>query len=150
MSTETWESKRPLLVAAAREVIGRPYIWGGNGPYFFDCSGVILHCLRRAGYPSLRDMRAIDLANLFSKFATDQFAPGVLAFYGNPISHVMAVLQLWDDNTPVMVGAVHGSSATTNTARAHAKGAVVTAVVGPYWTKRITMMCDPYRDDFRE
>lgn len=141
-----WDRHRADFVAAARAAIGQPYIWGGNGPYGYDCSGVILHCLRRAGYPSIRDMRAIDIAVQFDKFKVDTFAPGVLVFYGAPINHVMAVLGLWNNGTAVMFGAVHGDSKVTDDERAYAKGAMVTAVAGPYWSKRHTMMVDPFRE----
>lgn len=33
------------LIAIAKEQAGKPYVWGGNGPKSFDCSGFLHYCL---------------------------------------------------------------------------------------------------------
>jgi cell wall-associated NlpC family hydrolase len=38
-------------VAFALAQLGRPYLWGGNGPSAFDCSGLTQQAWRRAGIP---------------------------------------------------------------------------------------------------
>ncbi|MFB6603511.1 C40 family peptidase [Streptomyces noursei] len=35
--------------AAALAQVGKPHVWGGNGPNSFDCSGLVQQAYRRAG-----------------------------------------------------------------------------------------------------
>lgn len=35
------------MIAAAEAHLGKPYVWGGNGPDSFDCSGLLYYCLRQ-------------------------------------------------------------------------------------------------------
>jgi cell wall-associated NlpC family hydrolase len=37
------------VVAAAAAQIGKPYVWGAEGPNAFDCSGLVVFCLNRVG-----------------------------------------------------------------------------------------------------
>jgi cell wall-associated NlpC family hydrolase len=41
------------FVAAARSRVGLPYVWGGNGPNNFDCSGLVKWSLNQAGYNNI-------------------------------------------------------------------------------------------------
>ena len=36
-------------IAYARAQLGRPYQWGGTGPYSFDCSGLVQQAYAHAG-----------------------------------------------------------------------------------------------------
>ncbi len=36
------------VVNCAREQIGKPYVWGAEGPDSFDCSGLVTYCYRQA------------------------------------------------------------------------------------------------------
>ena len=36
-------------IAYARRQLGKPYVWGGTGPYGFDCSGLVYAAYRSAG-----------------------------------------------------------------------------------------------------
>lgn len=38
------------LVSIAKKELGKPYIWGGNGPDGYDCSGFVSYCYRALGY----------------------------------------------------------------------------------------------------
>lgn len=40
---------RAKIVAAALSRVGRPYVWGGDGPDSFDCSGLVQWSFRQAG-----------------------------------------------------------------------------------------------------
>ncbi|BFV58307.1 hypothetical protein KCMC57_up34110 [Kitasatospora sp. CMC57] len=37
------------VIAFASAQLGKPYLWGGNGPSGFDCSGLVQQAYRRAG-----------------------------------------------------------------------------------------------------
>lgn len=37
------------FLEAARDQLGKPYVWGAAGPNSFDCSGLVTYCLRQAG-----------------------------------------------------------------------------------------------------
>ncbi len=38
------------MVATAKQYLGCPYVWAGNGPYSFDCSGYVNFIYRQYGY----------------------------------------------------------------------------------------------------
>jgi cell wall-associated NlpC family hydrolase len=101
------------IVAAATEiaalVAGKPYHWGGDTPdRGFDCSGYVLHVLRKAlgaGFAA-GDMTAAQLAARPEFKLVDTPEPGCLVFFpamrddgvpGNDFDHVGIVLdsQRW-------------------------------------------------------
>ena len=45
-ATET----RNCIVKCARKQIGKPYVWGAEGPDSFDCSGLVMYCYEQCGY----------------------------------------------------------------------------------------------------
>ena len=52
------------LVAFAKSFLGYPYVYGGNGPNCFDCSGFVLYVYKHFGYS-------------FSRGAQEQYLDGV-------------------------------------------------------------------------
>ena len=59
-------------IAFALDQVGDPYLWGGNGPDRWDCSGLLVAAFREAGgHLPVRDMQPGDL--LF--YATDRNDP---------------------------------------------------------------------------
>ena len=40
-------------IAYARKQLGKPYLWGGNGPYAYDCSGLVQQAYESAGVSTL-------------------------------------------------------------------------------------------------
>ncbi len=77
------------LVAFAKSFVGYPYVYGGNGPNYFDCSGFVLYVYKHFGYSfargaqeQYRDGVHIDKSDLM---------PGDLVFFsgnGYAITHV--------------------------------------------------------------
>ena len=43
-------STQSCIVDCARNQIGKPYIWGAEGPDSFDCSGLVMYCYEQCGY----------------------------------------------------------------------------------------------------
>jgi cell wall-associated NlpC family hydrolase len=37
------------MIEVAKAQLGKPYVWGAEGPKSFDCSGFVYYCLREAG-----------------------------------------------------------------------------------------------------
>lgn len=64
-------------IAYARGQLGRPYQWGGTGPYSFDCSGLVQQAYAHAGVQIARTSQA--------QWATEPHVssprPGDLVFY---------------------------------------------------------------------
>ncbi|MFS8202917.1 NlpC/P60 family protein [Streptomyces sp. CWNU-52B] len=73
-------------VAAARSVLGRPYIWGANGPTGFDCSGLTQWSYAQAGVGLPRTSQA--QAHAGRQVPLSQAQPGDIVTYRSDASHV--------------------------------------------------------------
>lgn len=72
---------RMRMVYEAVQCLGRRYVWAANGPSLFDCSGFVLHVIRRSGVdPDIGDMRARDMAH-WPKVAEADVLPGDICLY---------------------------------------------------------------------
>jgi len=86
---------RAFLTAALSRV-GRPYVWGGDGPDVFDCSGLVQWSMRQAGIVMPRV--AVDQAQTGPQLPVADLEPGDLLFYHTDptaptyISHVAIYL----------------------------------------------------------
>jgi peptidoglycan DL-endopeptidase CwlO len=67
------------FLTAAESRLGLPYVWGGNGPYVFDCSGLVKWSLAQAGVVMPRV--AADQARTGPQVPLSQLQPGDLLFY---------------------------------------------------------------------
>lgn len=72
------------LLAAARREIGKPYVYGAEGPTSFDCSGLMQWVFAKIGIKLPR------VAAEQQRFATPVTnpQPGDLVFFGRPAHHV--------------------------------------------------------------
>ncbi|MDH6227342.1 cell wall-associated NlpC family hydrolase [Streptomyces sp. MJP52] len=73
-------------LAAARSALGRPYIWGANGPHAFDCSGLTQWAWSQAGVSLPRTSQAQRAAG--RQVPLSQVRPGDLVTYRSDASHV--------------------------------------------------------------
>jgi cell wall-associated NlpC family hydrolase len=84
------------MLKAAESRLGMPYVWGGDGPKDFDCSGLVQWSFRQAGLVMPRV--AADQALTGPRVPLSKLEPGDLLFYHtdpsapNYISHVAIYL----------------------------------------------------------
>lgn len=77
------------LVAFAKSFLGYPYVYGGNGPNCFDCSGFVLYVYKHFGYSFSRGAQEQYLDGVH--VAKSDLIPGDLVFFcgnGYSITHV--------------------------------------------------------------
>jgi hypothetical protein len=66
----------------ALEQLGKPYVWGAEGPNSFDCSGFVYYCLKQSGYDLSRWTADMYSRNKkWTRVGSDDLAPGDLMFY---------------------------------------------------------------------
>ena len=75
-----------LAVAAARAVLGAPYVWGATGPNSFDCSGLMQYAYGRAGVSLPRTSQ--EQRDAGRHIPLSQARPGDLIIYRSDASHV--------------------------------------------------------------
>ncbi|MGW8061078.1 NlpC/P60 family protein [Streptomyces ziwulingensis] len=73
-------------VAAARSALGKPYVWGANGPGGFDCSGLTQWSYAQAGVGLPRTSQAQSGAGRQVSLADAR--PGDLVAYRDDASHI--------------------------------------------------------------
>ncbi|GGK56870.1 C40 family peptidase [Streptomyces flaveus] len=79
-------ARAAAAVAAARSAVGRPYVWGGNGPTGFDCSGLMQWSYAQAGVGLPRTSQAQAYAG--RQVPLSQAQPGDLVTYRDDASHI--------------------------------------------------------------
>lgn len=79
-------SRAAAAIAAARSAVGRPYVWGANGPSGFDCSGLTQWSYAQAGVGLPRTSQAQRYAG--RQVPLDQAQPGDLVAYRDDASHI--------------------------------------------------------------
>jgi cell wall-associated NlpC family hydrolase len=94
--TALTQAETITMLRAALSRVGMPYVWGGNGPDVFDCSGLVQWSFRQAGI--LMPRVAADQARTGPAVSVSQLQPGNLLFYHTDptapgyISHVAIYL----------------------------------------------------------
>ena len=69
------------IVACAEKYLGTPYVYGGNGPNSFDCSGFVKYVFKECGY-SINRTASTQLSNGVS-VAKSELQPGDIVFFRN-------------------------------------------------------------------
>ncbi|MFF6997164.1 NlpC/P60 family protein [Streptomyces sp. NPDC008313] len=79
-------ARAAAALAAARSALGRPYVWGANGPGGFDCSGLVQWSYGQAGVGLPRTSQAQRYAG--RRVPLSQARPGDLIAYRDDASHI--------------------------------------------------------------
>ena len=90
-SNQTQSQKVQAVINLAKAQLGKPYVWGAEGPNSFDCSGLTHYVYKKAANVSLP--RASKSQGTVGTYVSkSNLQPGDLVFfdsdYGNTISHV--------------------------------------------------------------
>jgi len=86
------------FLVTALSYLGTPYIWGGDDPSGFDCSGFVLECLKSVGLVKEKDDYTADsLFRFFQTNISDKPAKGSLLFYLNDKGKVIHVVICLDE-----------------------------------------------------
>ncbi|MHC3473351.1 C40 family peptidase [Streptomyces sp. 7R007] len=80
------DARAAAALAAARSALGKPYVWGANGPSGFDCSGLMQWSYAHAGVHLPRTSQAQRFAG--RQVPLSQAQPGDLVTYRSDASHV--------------------------------------------------------------
>lgn len=109
------------------------YVWGAQGPTYFDCSGLVMWLGAAVGrWPADADTTADGLWKGTyggERIAKAELEPGDLVLYG-PSTNRAAHVEIWVGPDAQTIGAIGGRSTTTTPAKARAIGARVK--VGAY------------------
>jgi cell wall-associated NlpC family hydrolase len=120
---------RDLALRVAWHYLGTPYIWGGDDPSGFDCSGFVIEILQSVGIlPRQGDWTAASLWYLFQQGRRDlysDYTAGDLIFWrsaenADAIIHIEMLV----DQTR-SIGAQGGGSANVTTADAWRRNSYV-------------------------
>ena len=116
---------RDEIIMVASQHIGTPYVWAGNSPDGFDCSGFTSYVMKKNGKDLPR--RAVDQYDASVKVKKKNVEKGDLVFFdnGSGVSHVGIVIS--EKGEPLKM--IHSSSS---------KGIIITDVSkSEYWSKRL-------------
>ncbi|MBC7374259.1 MAG: C40 family peptidase [Frankiales bacterium] len=75
------------VLHVARNQLGDAYVWGGNGPDGWDCSG-LTSLWRTVGDADAMPRVASDQQRWAVPLPAEQALPGDLVFFGHPVTHV--------------------------------------------------------------
>jgi len=118
-----FDSKSDVVLKIAWHYLGKPYIWGGDNPEGFDCSGLVIECLKSVGVlPRKGDWTAEGLYQL-CKPVPNLPNSGELVFWADESGkhiHVEIVL-----GGGLSIGASGGGSWALNPEEAYHKGAYI-------------------------
>jgi cell wall-associated NlpC family hydrolase len=124
------EAKREIMMKIAWHFLGTPYVWGGDDPSGFDCSGLACECLQAVGLiPHKADLTASGLYERFKPGQVDMpwkdAQPGDLIFFkaGLDDDRIIHVEVMIDKSH--CIGASGGGSACIDAAEAWKRNAFI-------------------------
>ena len=70
------------VVGVAYAQLGKPYVWGAEGPDSFDCSGLVMYCYGKIGISLPHG--ATDQQHMSQPVSLGSLMPGDMVFFGGP------------------------------------------------------------------
>lgn len=102
---------RKTAIDIAWKLYGTPYVWGGDDPTGFDCSGFVVEILKSVNrLPHRGDWTAQMIYNEFSHLPSRHIHEGCLVFYGKSVSKITHIMFALNGN--LVIGATGGGSRT--------------------------------------
>ena len=96
------------MADAVSNLFGKPYKFGANGPYAYDCSSSVCHGIRDVN-GNFGDYSANDLFRLFTRPANGNIGSGTLKFYDwNGNGEMQHVTTLLDQNSMLHASKANG------------------------------------------
>jgi len=114
-----------IATMVAESYLGLPYIWGGDDPSGFDCSGFCIEILRSVGMlPRTGDWNAQSIWDKFKDKKVSKVTPGCLVFWKSATSETIIHIEfaLTDKLT---IGASGGGSKTITASDAAKQNAYI-------------------------
>lgn len=138
---------RERFVIELIKYLGSPYKYGGQDRNGIDCSGLVVNCLKAAGF-EIEDMTAAGLRKHFKDCEIEKkdAQVGDLYFYGKSrINHVCVCYSVWDENYKILAGANSGTSKTKTFDDAWKSDAFVKLVRDNYWSSQFVCVINPFK-----
>lgn len=113
----------PQTIILAKDYIGKPYVYGSQGPNTFDCSGFVRFLLSKTGkIENVNDTKTIPrtASGIYSspnvsKITINEIQPGDLVFFksGSKISHIGLISNVTNNSKDEKIfHMVHASSSS--------------------------------------
>ena len=116
-------SKGSQIVATAKNYLGVPYLWGGNTPSGFDCSGFVKYVFAKHGITLPRTSK--EQWKVGTSVSKADLQVGDLVFFSNTYTTGISHLGIYVGDGQF----IHASSS---------KGVVITPLSNSYWAARYT------------
>lgn len=134
--------QRKLVQRIAMSYLGTFYTWGGDDPSGFDCSGLVIECLKSVGLlPRSGDWTAAGLSKRFVSVMEPK--PGDLVFWVSKVGTRVIHVEIYI-GSGLSIGASGGGSKTKTIANAVRQNAFIK--IRPVASRGGEVLyCDPYK-----